>query len=73
MLACGHDAPRIGRLAFPGRTGIPMKCLISTMFLVRFPPGTLTARSTVAGAGKDVQKVGAKGEQEAVGRMDGHC
>ena len=50
-----------------------MKCLISTMFLVRFPPGTLTARSTVAGAGKDVQKVGAKGEQEAVGRMDGHC
>ena len=50
-----------------------MKRLISTMLLARFPPGTLTARSTVAGAGKDVQKVGAKGEQEAVGRMDGHC
>ena len=72
MLAGGDDAPRIGRLVFPGRTGIPMKRLTSTMLLARFPPGALIARSTAAGTGKDVQKVGEKGEQEAVGRMDDH-
>ena len=49
-----------------------MKRLITVGLVAMFCLG-LGACNTMAGAGKDVQKAGEKGEQEAVGRMDGHC
>ena len=50
-----------------------MKRLIAVMLLVMFSTATLTACNTMAGAGKDVQKVGQKVEQKAEDCKDSHC
>jgi len=53
--------------------GDDMKRLIALMLLVMFSAGTLTACNTVAGAGKDVQKVGEKVEDKAEDCKDAEC
>ena len=50
-----------------------MKRLIALMLLAMFSMGTLTACNTMAGAGKDVQKVGEKVEDKAQDCKDGKC
>lgn len=50
-----------------------MKRLIALSLLACFSLGTLTACNTMAGAGKDVQKVGEKVEQKAEDCKDAHC
>ncbi len=50
-----------------------MKRLISLMLLAIFTMGTMTACTTIAGAGKDVQKVGEKVEDKAQDCKDGRC
>lgn len=50
-----------------------MKPLIAMMLLAMFSTATLTACNTVAGAGKDVQKVGQKVETKAEDCKDGKC
>lgn len=50
-----------------------MKRLITLMLLACFSTGALTACNTMAGAGKDVQKVGEKVEQKAEDCKDAHC
>ncbi len=50
-----------------------MKRLITVMLLAMFSMGTLTACNTMAGAGKDVQKVGEKVEDKAQDCKDGKC
>ncbi|MEO6364505.1 MAG: entericidin A/B family lipoprotein [Luteimonas sp.] len=50
-----------------------MKRLITVMLLAMFSMGTLTACNTMAGAGKDVQKVGEKVEDKAEDCKDGKC
>jgi len=50
-----------------------MKRLIALMLLVMFSTGTLTACNTMAGAGKDVQKVGEKVEEKAEECKDAEC
>jgi len=50
-----------------------MKRLIALMLLAMFSMGTLTACNTVAGAGKDVQKVGEKVEDKAEDCKDAKC
>jgi predicted small secreted protein len=52
---------------------IPMKRLMALMLLAMFSLGTLTACNTMAGAGKDVQKVGEKVEDKAEDCKDGKC
>ena len=52
---------------------IYMKRLIALMLLAMFSMGTLTACNTMAGAGKDVQKVGEKVEDKAQDCKDGKC
>ena len=52
---------------------IPMKRLMALMLLAMFSVGTLTACNTMAGAGKDVQKVGEKVEDKAEDCKDGKC
>ena len=42
-----------------------MKRLIFLLLLVAFSSSFITACNTMAGAGKDVQKAGEKGEKEA--------
>lgn len=49
-----------------------MKRLMALMLLAMFSMG-LTACNTVAGAGKDVQKVGEKVEDKAQDCKDGKC
>ena len=49
-----------------------MKRLMAVMLLAMFSMG-LTACNTVAGAGKDVQKVGEKVEDKAQDCKDGRC
>ena len=49
-----------------------MKRLMAVMLLAMFLMG-LTACNTVAGAGKDVQKVGEKVEDKAQDCKDGKC
>ncbi|SIP86993.1 entericidin A/B family lipoprotein [Solilutibacter tolerans] len=49
-----------------------MKRLMAVMLLAMFSMG-LTACNTVAGAGKDVQKVGEKVEDKAQDCKDGKC
>lgn len=48
-----------------------MKRLTALLLLALFSMGTLTACNTVAGAGKDVQKVGEKVEEKAEEVRDG--
>lgn len=50
-----------------------MKRLTALLLLALFTMGTLTACNTVAGAGKDVQKVGEKVEDKAQDCKDGKC
>lgn len=50
-----------------------MKRLMALMLLALFATGTLTACNTMAGAGKDVQKVGEKVEDKAEDCKDGKC
>ena len=50
-----------------------MKRLTALLLLALFSIGTLTACNTVAGAGKDVQKVGEKVEDKAQDCKDGKC
>lgn len=50
-----------------------MKRLIATLMLACFSTVALTACNTMAGAGKDVQKVGEKVEQKAEDCKDAHC
>ena len=50
-----------------------MKRLTALMLLALFTMGTLTACNTMAGAGKDVQKVGEKVEDKAGDCKDGRC
>jgi predicted small secreted protein len=52
---------------------IQMKRLIALMLLAMFSTATLTACNTMAGAGKDVQKVGQKVEDKAQDCKDGKC
>lgn len=50
-----------------------MKRLIAVMLLAMFSMGTLTACNTVAGVGKDVEKVGDKIEDKAEDCKDAEC
>jgi predicted small secreted protein len=50
-----------------------MKRLIALMLLAMFSTAALTACNTMAGAGKDVQKVGEKVEDKAQDCKDGKC
>ncbi|MFN3703388.1 entericidin A/B family lipoprotein [Thermomonas sp.] len=50
-----------------------MKRMIALMILAMFAGSALTACNTVAGAGKDVQKVGEKVEQKAQDCKDMKC
>ncbi len=50
-----------------------MKRLMAVMLLAMFSMGTLSACNTIAGAGKDVQKVGEKVEDKAQDCKDGKC
>jgi predicted small secreted protein len=52
---------------------VAMKRLIAMLVLACFTMGPLTACNTMAGAGKDVQKVGEKVEQKAEDCKDAHC
>ena len=61
------------RRASPNTNEVFMKRLIATLMLACFSTATLTACNTMAGAGKDVQKVGEKVEQKAEDCKDAHC
>ena len=50
-----------------------MKRLIPVLMLAMFSTASLTACNTVAGAGKDVQKVGEKVEEKAQDCKDAKC
>jgi len=50
-----------------------MKRLIAVILLAMFSTTALTACNTMAGAGKDVQKVGEKVEQKAEDCKDAEC
>lgn len=50
-----------------------MKRLIALMVMAMFSTAALTACNTMAGAGKDVQKVGEKVEQKAQDCKDAEC
>ena len=50
-----------------------MKRLMAVLMIAMFSMGTLSACNTIAGAGKDVQKVGEKVEDKAKDRKDGRC
>ncbi|HET6435161.1 MAG TPA: entericidin A/B family lipoprotein [Xanthomonadaceae bacterium] len=50
-----------------------MKRLIALTMLLMFSSVAMTACNTMAGAGKDVQKVGEKVEQKAEDCKDAEC
>ncbi|MEO6517777.1 MAG: entericidin A/B family lipoprotein [Pseudoxanthomonas sp.] len=50
-----------------------MKRILALIVVAMFSMGTLTACNTMAGAGKDVQKVGEKVEDKAQDCKDGKC
>ncbi len=50
-----------------------MKRLIALMLVAMFSMGTLTACNTMAGVGKDVEKVGDKIEDKAEDCKDAEC
>ena len=50
-----------------------MKRLLALIVVTMFSMGTLTACNTMAGAGKDVQKVGEKVEEKAQDCKDAKC
>jgi predicted small secreted protein len=51
----------------------PVTRLFALMMLACFSTAALTACNTMAGAGKDVQKVGQKVETKAEDCKDSHC
>ncbi|GAB2509214.1 entericidin A/B family lipoprotein [Lysobacter humi (ex Lee et al. 2017)] len=50
-----------------------MKRLTALLLLALFSMGTLTACNTMAGVGRDVEKVGDKVEDKAEDCKDGKC
>jgi entericidin A len=50
-----------------------MKRLMALMMMAAFSTATLTACNTMAGAGKDVQKVGEKVQTKAEDCKDASC
>ena len=50
-----------------------MKRLFALLLLAAFSTASLTACNTIAGAGKDVQKVGEKVEDKAEDCKDAKC
>lgn len=50
-----------------------MKRLLALIVVSMFMMGTMTACNTMAGAGKDVQKVGEKVQDKAEDCKDGKC
>ena len=50
-----------------------MKRLLALIVVAMFSMGTLTACTTMAGAGKDVQKAGEKVTDKAEDCKDGKC
>ena len=50
-----------------------MKRLLALIVVSMFSMGTLTACNTMAGAGKDVEKVGEKVQDKAEDCKDGKC
>ncbi len=52
---------------------LTMKRLIALMLMAMFSTATLSACNTMAGAGKDVQKVGEKVQDKAEDCKDGKC
>ena len=50
-----------------------MKRLLALIVVTMFSMGTLTACNTMAGAGKDVQKVGEKVQDKAEDCKDAKC
>lgn len=50
-----------------------MKRIIALMMVSMFSMGMLSACNTMAGAGQDVQKAGAKVEKKAEDCKDGEC
>ena len=72
MSAVGHNHIDVHiHVAFCEETH--MKRLIAVMLLAMFSTTALTACNTMAGAGKDVQKVGEKVEQKAEDCKDAEC
>jgi predicted small secreted protein len=57
----------------PDHQEIPMKRLFALLLLASFSTFALTACNTMAGAGKDVQKVGEKVESKAEDCKDAKC
>ena len=55
------------------REGVNMKRLLALIVVSMFSMGTLTACNTMAGAGKDVQKVGEKVQDKAEDCKDAKC
>jgi predicted small secreted protein len=53
--------------------GVDMKRLLALIIVSMFMMGTLTACNTMAGAGKDVEKVGEKVTDKAEDCKDGKC
>jgi entericidin A len=53
--------------------GVNMKRLLALIVVSMFMMGTLTACNTMAGAGKDVEKVGEKVTDKAEDCKDGKC
>lgn len=68
---------RAGRRIAPAVQPFPqensMKRFLSLLLLAMFSVGSLSACNTMAGAGRDVQKVGEKVEEKAVDCKDGKC
>ena len=57
----------------PTSGGMTMKRLLALTVLSMFSLGMLSGCNTMAGAGKDVQKVGEKVEDKAQDCKDGKC
>jgi predicted small secreted protein len=67
----GSIAAAAGRHPLSGGTN--MKRLLALIVISMFSMGTLTACNTMAGAGKDVQKVGEKVTDKAEDCKDAKC
>jgi predicted small secreted protein len=64
---------RGSRQRYPSTGGINMKRLLALIVVSMFSMGTLTACNTMAGAGKDVEKVGEKVQDKAEDCKDAKC
>jgi entericidin A len=68
-----HVHPTVRPAAVFSTGGSNMKRLLALMVLSMFSIGMLSGCNTMAGAGKDVQKVGEKVEEKAQDCKDGKC